>query len=104
MKIRLSKLSTYKLELITKYLVENWSTNTKNQFLKRLQVCFKSVSKNPTAFPRSSSRPDIRKVVITKQTTAYFKIESDSIYVITIFDTRQDPEKIDLELRDNFDL
>jgi plasmid stabilization system protein ParE len=102
MKIRLSSLAAFKLELLLEHLENEWSERIKNKFLGKLKSSLNSVAEKPNAFPKSQIRPDLRKVVITKQTTALYKIESDSIYVITIVDTRQDPEKIEKEIKKHF--
>ena len=102
MKIRLSSLAAFKLELLLEYLEEKWSARIKSKFLNKLKSSLNSVTKEPNAFPKSQIRPDLRKVVITKQTTALYKVESDSIYVITFTDTRQDPDKIEKEIKKHF--
>jgi plasmid stabilization system protein ParE len=103
MKIRLSSLAAFKLELLVEYLEEKWSSKVKLKFLKKLESSLNAAAKNPNAFPQSQIRPELRKLVITKQATVLYLIDSDSIFVITIFDTRQDPSEIDKEIKKHFD-
>ncbi|MEQ8907550.1 MAG: type II toxin-antitoxin system RelE/ParE family toxin [Vicingaceae bacterium] len=102
MKIRLSSLAAYKLELLVEYLEERWSSRVKLKFLKKLEKSLNVAANNPNVFPHSQIRPELRKLVITKQATALYLIDSDSLFVITIFDTRQDPNEIDKEIKKHF--
>ena len=102
MKIRLSSLAAFKLELLVEYLEERWSARVKLKFLKKLEKGLNVAANNPNAFPQSQIRPELRKLVITKQATALYLVDSDSLFVITIFDTRQDPSEIDKEIKKHF--
>lgn len=44
---------------------------------------------------------DIYKCVVTKQTTFYYRIlnQSEEIEIITIFDTRQDSDKLKKDIK-----
>lgn len=97
-KIKLSKRTEYKLENLIEYLENEWSTKTKNSFIKKLDKVLDQIKINPNCYPQSQIQNGIHKCVITKQTTIYYRFDDKAIYVITIFDNRQDPKKLEQEI------
>ena len=68
MNVRFSQLSVLKLEKLLEYLKEEWSEESKNKFLKSLNMKVESIKENPKAFPLSILESLLRKCVITTQT------------------------------------
>jgi len=104
MNVRFSRLSVLKLEKLLEYLEKEWSKDSKNKFLKQLNTNIESIKKNPEAYPASFFEPELRKCVVTSQTTIFYEIQGDSIFILNLIDNRQDPEKIKKEIKENFDL
>jgi plasmid stabilization system protein ParE len=96
--IKLSKLTERKLDNLLEYLEKKWSTTTKNDFIKKLDKVFSQIKANPNIYPKSQIQKEVHKCVITSQTTIYYSFDHNSIYVITLFDNRQDPGKLQKEL------
>ena len=97
-KVIISKTAEKKLKNLFEYLIENWSLKVKMDFVKKLDNKINLLKTHPDGFPESGKLKGLRKCVITKQTTLFYKFDSERINVITIFDTRQDPEKLKEEL------
>lgn len=102
MNVRFSQLSVFKLEKLLEYLKEEWSEESKNKFLKSLTTKIESIKKNPKAFPSSILETKLRKCVVTKQTIILYEIQDDSIFILNLIDSRQDPEKIRNEIKKHF--
>jgi plasmid stabilization system protein ParE len=102
MNIRISSLAAFKLERLLEYLEEEWSANSKDRFLKTFHNKLKFLEKNPSATSQSQIRQDLRKLVVTNQTSLLFTISDNTIFVITIFDNRQNPDKLKKEIIDSF--
>lgn len=81
------------LEKIIRYLEENWTVKEISAFSVELDRCIKIISQNPEAFPNSNVKPQLRKVVINKQNTLYYSVVGNTVKLVNIFDTRQDPKK-----------
>ena len=96
MKVFLSELAESKLLKLSEYLIENWSLKTRDKFISKLTEKIKQISIHPDSCPKSSEFDNLYKCVVTKQTTFYYRINSDKreIEIITIFDTRQNPDKL----------
>lgn len=93
-KIILSKIASRKLDKLLEYLKTEWSTRTKNNFVKKLDRALQIIKEKPESFPKSDKITGLYKCVVTKQTTVYYKFDSKKLYVVTIFDTRQDTKKL----------
>ncbi|OFZ01269.1 MAG: plasmid stabilization protein [Bacteroidetes bacterium RIFCSPLOWO2_12_FULL_31_6] len=96
MNVFLSELAEDKLFKLTSFLLENWSLKVRNDFLRKLTSKINQISKQPESCPESSEFKGLFKCVVTKQTTFYYRINFDrnEIEVITVFDTRQNPNKL----------
>ncbi|PTB96002.1 type II toxin-antitoxin system RelE/ParE family toxin [Marivirga lumbricoides] len=75
------------------YLADKWGNKTVNKFNNRLQSILKLISEMPDLYPSSDKRKQVRRCVISKQTSLYYQIKKDKIELITMFDNRQNPTK-----------
>lgn len=101
MKVKLTSLASYKLELILDYLESEWSVSSRRKFLGNLNKKLTQISQNPKIYLASQIRPDVRKMIITKQNSAYYYIGKNEIVVITIFDNRQNQQKLLKEIKNS---
>ena len=81
---------------ILDYLDENWTKKEIIQFDERTQIVIGAIIKNPGIFPCSDKNKEIRKALIDKTNLLFYKIDifSQKIYLLTFFDSRQDPQKL----------
>ncbi len=96
MKVFLSELTERKLLKLSEYLIENWNIKTRDKFISKLSEKINQISIQPNSCPKSSEFENLYKCVVTKQTTFFYRInlDKDEIEIITIFDTRQNPDKL----------
>ncbi len=93
-KVIISKTAEKKLRSLFDYLLENWSAKVKSDFIEKLDHTIDIIRLEPETFPESQKDPGLRKCIITKQTTLYYRFDSKNIIILTIFDTRQNPIKL----------
>ncbi len=99
MKVFLSPLAQFKLKKLNEYLLENWNSKVRNEFIERLTAKFKQISRFPQSCVQSEKHKGLYKCVLTKQTTFYYRMtEKNEIEIITFFDTRQNPDKLKKDL------
>lgn len=98
-KVVLSKRASNKLEKLLEYLEHEWSHKVKTNFINKLDKTLENVSQYPVSAQKSDLVKGLHKVVVTKQTTLYYKFDSKSIKVVTIFDTRMNPKKLKKETK-----
>ncbi|NJY61734.1 type II toxin-antitoxin system RelE/ParE family toxin [Salinimicrobium sp. CDJ15-81-2] len=100
MKVFLSELAENKLLRLNDYLLEKWDKKTRDLFFRKLNDKIEQISLQPESCPRSNARNGLYRCVVTKQTTFYYRIlkHSKEIEIITVFDTRQNPDKLTEDL------
>lgn len=101
MEVFISELAEYKLKRLTEYLLEEWGYKVKKDFLDKLTAKIEQISEYPESCKKSWEFGGIYKCVVTKQTTFFYRVNftQKEIEVITLFDTRQDPNKLKQQLK-----
>ena len=97
--IKLSKRSVRNLENLLEYLETAWSLKVKKDFVKKLDSGLLHLSQFPESHPESNVKKGLHKFVLTKQTTVYYKFNTRSLFIVTLFDTRQNPDKLKRETK-----
>ena len=93
-KIILSKRASYRLKRLLEYLELEWSLKVKNDFIKKLDKSLKRVQKFPDSCPKTDSIIGLHMLVVTKQTSLFYRFDSKTITIVTIFDNRMNPDKL----------
>lgn len=78
------------------YLEENWTERELKNFSHELDHIIELISKNPELFQISGKRNNVRRVVVAKFNTLYYRIKNDSVEILSFFSNRQDSDKIRL--------
>ncbi|BFM43298.1 hypothetical protein CFS9_19390 [Flavobacterium sp. CFS9] len=99
LKVNFSKTAERNLDGILKFIEARWSEKSKKLFIIKFEKAISIVSMNPEIFPKSSVNKKYRKCVITKQSSLLYSYSANEIRVHTIFDTRQDPNKIKKDIK-----
>jgi len=97
-KVVISKTAERKLQKLFDYLIAEWSAKVKSDFVEKLDSSIEVIRNQPEIFPESKKGKNLRKCVITKQTTLYYRFNSKQINIVTIFDTRQNPDRLNKEI------
>ena len=84
------------LSQIIHYLETNWTEKELKKFFQRLDKVLLLISKNPQLFSLTNKRKKVRRCIFSKQTSIYYKFEDEKIFLVTLFDNRQDPKKLKL--------
>tara|TARA_R110002051_G_scaffold89242_1_gene157364 strand:- start:244 stop:543 length:300 start_codon:yes stop_codon:yes gene_type:complete len=93
-----SKTAKNKLEKLFYYLTTHWNLEVKSNFVKKLDKSIEAIKLHPESFPESYEKKGLHRCVITKQTTLFYRFTSKKIIIVTIFDTRQNPNKLNKDL------
>lgn len=76
------------------YLEENFTDRELTLLANSLDKTLLLISKNPKLFSHSISKSEIRKVIVRKYNTLYYRIKDESsIEILSFFSNRQNPEK-----------
>lgn len=94
-KVIWSEEAVENLKKIIHYLEENWTEKEIKKFVQKLEKQILIITIQPDSFPKANNL-DVHRSVLTKQTTIYYNVHQESIRIVTIFDTRQNPKKLKL--------
>jgi plasmid stabilization system protein ParE len=86
-----SPLSENDFENILEYLNKNWGIKVASNFIDLVETLINQISLNPKQFPICFKKKKIRKCVLTKHNTLYYRDGKINIEILRIYDTRQDP-------------
>lgn len=89
-----SPLAEKDFDNILDYLAENWSLNVLNHFLNKIDIAINQIARVPNQFPIINKNLQVRKCVVTKQNTLFYRETEHRIEILRLYDTRQDPKKL----------
>ena len=81
------------------WLSENWNQKVIDEFLQKLEIFYQVVLLNPKIFGYYDKRKNIRKYSLTSQNIIYYRNRRNAVEVITVFDARQNPQKLKILLK-----
>ena len=96
LRIRWTEEASNNLENIVKYLESNWSEKELKSFFLKLEKQLELISIFPQAYPLSAFTKKIHRCVFLENLSIYYIIDNESIILLSIFDTRQNPKKLKL--------
>ena len=79
--------------IIKEYLLYKFTQKEVNQFYQMLGVFESLVSKFPKLYAESSKSKNVRRAVLSKQLSVFYKITVDAIVILAILDNRMDTTK-----------
>lgn len=82
------------LKGIIDYLENRWTKKEIKKFALLLDKQLKLIEDNPFLFAESDKSNGLRKSVLSKQTTIYYRIIGYEVRIITLFDNRQNPKTL----------
>ncbi len=92
--IKWSSLADDDFAKLLEYLEIRWNKNVSLKFITKLDFCVDLIHKNPNQFPIFNTQLQIRKCVVTKQNTLYYRETKSRIEILRLYDTRQNPETL----------
>ncbi len=79
--LRWSDESVHNLEEILDYIKYKWTDKELNNFKNKLRHQLDLIVQNPYMFPASTIKQELRKAVLSKQTTIFYEIYNDIIFL-----------------------
>jgi plasmid stabilization system protein ParE len=80
---------------VIEYLTYKWGITVTNDFIDRFAEATSLISGNPGLFRFVDKNKQMQRCIVTKHNIIYFTETEDLIKILTVFDTRQDPSKLD---------
>jgi len=89
-----SPLSEKDFDNILDYLYKKWGKKVASNFIELTENLLNQIEINPRQFPIFYKRKKIRKCVLTKHNTLFYRDGKTKIEILRIYDTRQDPNTL----------
>lgn len=87
--IRWTDEAVRNLDQILQDIQNRWTEKEVEDFKKRLMNYLSVIQKFPDIFPRSESRPQLRRAVVSSQTSVYYEVTEESIVLVFLWDNRR---------------
>ena len=95
-KLSISERAEKNLDKVFEYLTDNWSLKVKNDFKEKLNTEVNRLRQNPYLYQPSNIKKDVRCCFITKHNAMYYRVAGKEVEIITIHNTRSDPNSLKL--------
>ncbi|MEI8202366.1 MAG: type II toxin-antitoxin system RelE/ParE family toxin [Bacteroidota bacterium] len=92
-KILWTDFALFELKQTIVYLEENWTEKELKNLAKEIEATLMLLSHNPYLFQASELKKDIRRVVVARHNTLYYRIQNSTIEILSFFSNRQNPQK-----------
>ncbi len=85
------------LDLTIEYLLINFSDEEVSRLARSIETTLANISRNPLMYPRSEKSGGVRRAVVLRFNTLYYRVNSDDrcIEVLSFFSNRRDPESLE---------
>tara|TARA_Y100000815_G_C13170526_1_gene435392 strand:+ start:261 stop:563 length:303 start_codon:yes stop_codon:yes gene_type:complete len=92
-KILWSDHAIFELKETIEYLENKWTEKELRKFSAKLDHTIELISKSPEIFPISIEKNNIRKAVVEKHNNLYYRINKNTIEIISLYANRKNPIK-----------
>ncbi|HJP63757.1 MAG TPA: type II toxin-antitoxin system RelE/ParE family toxin [Mucilaginibacter sp.] len=75
------------------YLYSEWGEEITLKIMLEVEKAVLRIQNSPEHFPVFQKRHNVRRCVMSPQTSIFFKVKKDHIEISTLFDNRQNPKK-----------
>ena len=82
------------LEDILDYLKNRWTSREVDNFKKKLSKQISLIQLNTRLFPISEYNIRLRKAVLSKQTTLFYELSENIVYLVYLFNTKQSETRL----------
>lgn len=81
--------------VLLEYLEANFGTDAALKMLDKTEAVLEHIAAFPQLYPSSAANPDVRKAVLTEQTSLLYRVTGTQIQLLHFWDNRQDPERLE---------
>jgi len=92
--IKWTKTAAKNFDKVIDYLENNWSEKIVSNFVTRTFDLLDLLAELPEIGELQDKKRQIRGMLITKHNKLFYRIDNDTLIVLRIFDTRQNPKKL----------
>jgi|UPI00059197AB plasmid stabilization system protein ParE len=83
---------------LLQYVEQQFGLDAALELLDTTEKLLEEIGAFPGMFPASAKRKDIRKAVVNKQTSLFYRISKDQVQILFVWDNRQNPDNLEFLL------
>lgn len=95
LKVIWSPASKEEYAVILGYVEDNFSIDAALKLLDKTDAVINGIALFPTMFPSSKQRKEVRKAIITKHLSVYYRFNNSTVQLLHFWDNRQNPENLE---------
>jgi len=84
------------LKEVFDYLETSWTEKELRKLSIEIEKTLELISRNPELFPKTRKKRNIRRVVITKHNTLYYRKNIETIEIVSFFSNSKNTNKLKL--------
>lgn len=88
-----NKRASRQFEKIQDYLIKEFGEKATEEFTNRVFNFLDLLANYPDIGTMENKDKNIRGFLLHRHTTLFYKLDRDKIYLLSLFDNRQDPKK-----------
>jgi len=93
-KIAWTRKALTDLDNIILYLETNWAEKEVSNFFRKLDKRIDLIAQRPLLYPQTTTRKNVHRSVLISQLTIYYRVNKNTVEILTLFDNRQNPKKL----------
>ncbi len=93
-KVVWTKKALSDLDAIILYLETNWSEKEITNFFGKLDKRINLIGQRPLLYPETKTRKNVHRSVLIPQLTIYYRVNKNTVEILTLFDNRLNPKKL----------
>lgn len=93
LKVKWTDIALEDYRKVIDYLLEDWSITVAEEFIQNTESRIETLTFFPNLGLSSDKMKNIKSIVLTKHNKLYYRISDETITILNIFDTRQNPTK-----------
>jgi len=82
------------LKEIIEYLESKFSEKDVKKFVQKFDKQIRLIKSNPEIFSITPKSKTIRRTIVARLTSIYYRIDGDIIYLVSIYDNRKNPDNL----------
>jgi len=92
--VKLSSRAEDDFACILEYLNNQWNASVASDFILKVDKCIALIQQNTKQFPFLNKKFQIRKCVVTKHNSIFYRDTKSRIEILRLYDNRQNPETL----------
>jgi plasmid stabilization system protein ParE len=92
--IEWSPEAIHNLKKVVHYLHTDWTERELKNFSQKLDEQLGIISNSPRTYKKSARLMGTRECLITKHNSLFYTFNDQILYIVTLWDNRQDPKKL----------